>query len=353
MGFYIRKSIRLGPVRLNLSKSGIGTSIGVKGFRIGSGPRGNYIHAGRNGFYYRASLPASKPTREAIAPPHVTQAPPPIPSGTHDPLKVIDSGDVMQMADASSAGLLEELNHKRKRIRFWPFAAAATGAIAILGKGEFVPWVVAAGVLATLCVYYYDQLRKTVVLFYDFEPEREALFKALHDAFHAMTACNSSWHVDAEGNVRDRKYHAGASSVVKRSNISLTIGQPPFVKTNIDVPIIPVGKQTLYFFPDRLLVFEKSAVGAVGYGDLKIDIAPSKFVEDGSVPRDAEVVDRTWRYVNKKGGPDRRFKDNRELPIALYEQSHFQSNNGLNEIITLSKRGTTVGFSEAIAKLVA
>lgn len=26
----------------------------------------------------------------------------------------------------------------------------------------------------------------------------------------------------------------------------------------------------------------------------------------------------TWLYVNKNGGPDRRFKDNRQLPILLY-----------------------------------
>lgn len=37
MGFYIRKSFGLGPVRLNLSKRGIGTSVGMKGARISQG----------------------------------------------------------------------------------------------------------------------------------------------------------------------------------------------------------------------------------------------------------------------------------------------------------------------------
>lgn len=41
MGFRLRKSIRLGKnVRINLSKSGLGASVGVKGARIGTGPRG-------------------------------------------------------------------------------------------------------------------------------------------------------------------------------------------------------------------------------------------------------------------------------------------------------------------------
>jgi hypothetical protein len=41
MGFRFRKSIRLGKlIRINLSKSGIGASIGVKGLRVGIGPNG-------------------------------------------------------------------------------------------------------------------------------------------------------------------------------------------------------------------------------------------------------------------------------------------------------------------------
>ncbi|GAB3034901.1 DUF4236 domain-containing protein [Mycobacterium bourgelatii] len=56
MGFYVRKSVKAGPFRFNLSKSGVGVSVGVPGFRVGTGPRGNYVHIGRNGVYYRASL---------------------------------------------------------------------------------------------------------------------------------------------------------------------------------------------------------------------------------------------------------------------------------------------------------
>lgn len=56
MGFYVRKSLKAGPFRFNLSKSGVGVSAGVPGFRVGTGPRGNYVHVGRHGVYYRASL---------------------------------------------------------------------------------------------------------------------------------------------------------------------------------------------------------------------------------------------------------------------------------------------------------
>lgn len=46
MGWRFRKSIKLGKgVRLNLSKSGPGISVGGKGFRIGVGPKGPYSSA--------------------------------------------------------------------------------------------------------------------------------------------------------------------------------------------------------------------------------------------------------------------------------------------------------------------
>ncbi len=57
MGFYFRKSFKCGPIRLNLSKSGIGASFGVKGLRYGIDAKGKeYIHAGRYGMYYRKQL---------------------------------------------------------------------------------------------------------------------------------------------------------------------------------------------------------------------------------------------------------------------------------------------------------
>lgn len=63
MGLYLRKSFRAGPVRVNLSKSGLGVSGGVKGARISAGPRGTHVHAGRQGLYYRKKLKSGRSRR--------------------------------------------------------------------------------------------------------------------------------------------------------------------------------------------------------------------------------------------------------------------------------------------------
>lgn len=56
MGWYLKKSFGFGPLRINLSKSGLGASVGVKGLRVSTGSKGRQLNAGREGLYYRASL---------------------------------------------------------------------------------------------------------------------------------------------------------------------------------------------------------------------------------------------------------------------------------------------------------
>lgn len=354
MGFYIRKAIRVGPFRFNLSKSGVGISAGVKGLRFGAGPRGNYVHMGRGGLYYRKTLPSGSNGRNQTPnSPELQQSNTEI---EHEPLKEIESAHITQMVDSSSADLVAEMNANRKKVRIWPFIAVLGAILTFVAfknsETPIVALVVAAvSVALTIFASVKDSLRKTTVLFFELEPEIEALYQKLHDSFGQLSSSSSKWHVEAEGAVKDRKRNAGATSVIKRTSISLGTGNPPYVKTNISVPFIPVGKQTLYFFPNKVLIFEPNGVGAVSYPNLRISVESIRFIEDGSVPRDAKVVDRTWKYVNKRGGPDRRFKDNRELPIALYEDLNFTSDTGLNERIEISRVGHGDGFSSAIAML--
>ncbi|WP_410669075.1 DUF4236 domain-containing protein [Amycolatopsis sp. cmx-4-68] len=65
MSIYLRTSIRLGPVRVGVSKSGIGVSAGVPGLRLGTGPRGSYVRVGVGGVSYRATLGGHRARRTA------------------------------------------------------------------------------------------------------------------------------------------------------------------------------------------------------------------------------------------------------------------------------------------------
>lgn len=356
MGFYLRKSISVGPLRFNLSKSGVGVSAGIKGFRVGAGPRGNYVHMGRGGLYYRATIPSNIYKKSKSVLQSRVDAQPIIPDDTHDPLQEIDSAEACQIVDSSSRELLDELSQKSKSVRLWPFALVVSSILIL--SGLFYAWpkwllipIAILSVVGIYAAYVRDLLSKTVVVFYEFDSDLEKHYESLHSAATALASASAIWHIEASGRVRDRKYHAGASSLVRRKSTFVRRAMPPYVKTNVETVAIGVGQQVLHFFPDRVLIYDSKGVGAVSYQELIVQVNQTRFIEDASVPRDAKIVGRTWKYVNKSGRPDKRFKDNREIPICLYEEIALSSSTGLNELLNVSVCGVGAAFASSINEL--
>ncbi|MEI5999812.1 DUF4236 domain-containing protein [Paraburkholderia bengalensis] len=365
MGLGYRKSISAGPFRFNLSGSGIGVSVGVPGFRIGTGPRGNYVSISKGGFTYRATLPtsgirppaSSQPSSGApVARPNYTSPA----TATVGPMLSVASATADQLTSSSLDSLVHEINRKAGMMPLWPWCtvlALACIALAMLlsDGGLFV--AIASGALAmavcaaSLWVYYWDTARRATVLFYDLDATSEQAFSSVVNGLTQLAASARKWRIDATGRVLDSKYHAGASNVVQRKPLQLGIGPFSKVRCNLDIPYIVAGANVLYFCPDRLFVVTGRKVAAVRYGDLNLRDGSTQFIEDEGVPNDAVVVGRTWKYVNKSGGPDRRFKDNRELPVVRYDELSLTSASGLNERFHFSKSGVAAAFCHSARNL--
>jgi tetratricopeptide (TPR) repeat protein len=385
MGFYFRKGFNFGPLRLNLSRSGLGASFGVKGARIGFGSRGSYVHVGRGGLYYRQNLsPSPSPLRPPGSQPDRTE------------LSEIDSADVQNLTDSSSEDLLAELNRVHRRVDLFPIAFILSMVVVLSlvaaplllsdaiderspsasamriplaevlrerlveprGLLASIPpswlwWFGAAVSLGgaipiTLHLRRLDLTRGRAVLTYELDLDAEQKFARLSDAFAQLASCDRVWHVSAQGDTNDWKRNAGARSLVKRKPIELTVGKPPRVMSNIDVPAVPAGREMLYFFPDRMVIYTRVGVGAVTYSDLQTASSEVQFIESDGVPPDAEVIGSTWRFVAKSGGPDRRFKDNYEIPIARYGELRLKSSSGLDELFQCSKSETVSAIAAAL-----
>jgi hypothetical protein len=70
--------------------------------------------------------------------------------------------------------------------------------------------------------------------------------------------------------------------------------------------------------------------------------------EDEGVPSDSQVVGYTWRFVNKKGGPDRRFNNNRQIPEVLYQDMNIQGPGNLRKVLQISQVTDRGGFDNAL-----
>lgn len=356
MGFYIRKSVRVGPLRFNLSNSGIGVSTGIPGLRVGTGPRGTYVHMGRGGLYYRQTL--SSPTSRT---PHFDQPNVAVSvehRNTHGPMNAVGSGCVTDMVDTNSTSLLSEIDQKRKCIVWWPSVLITSLILGILlVAAKVTMWLTSPCILLLLIgivvVYEYDQLKKTVVLMYELDGPTLESYQKLFTAVNELARCGCVWHVTAQGQVYDPKYHAGAGQLINGRRLSVSYRNPPYVTTNLSVPYLPFNQHSMYLLPDRILVYALNGVGAVDYDSLKLFASPTRFIEEGTVPHDAKVIDHTWRYVNKSGGPDRRFNNNRQIPICQYEELQITSPTGVSELLQLSRLGVSEHLESAIMSVVA
>lgn len=124
MGLYFRKSIRLGPIRLNLSKSGIGASVGITGLRYGIRPNGTeYVHAGRYGVYYRQELTRNRSARTPTA----SNAA----STTTQPTNVFSASSAASLAKASTSQMLQLLAQPRQWHRIDMLVGLASTAVCI------------------------------------------------------------------------------------------------------------------------------------------------------------------------------------------------------------------------------
>ena len=59
-------------------------------------------------------------------------------------------------------------------------------------------------------------------------------------------------------------------------------------------------------------------------------------------------VGQTWQYVNVKGGPDRRYKNNRVLPIMRYGTLEFASGHGLQWQLQVSRADAAAPVAHAV-----
>lgn len=193
-----------------------------------------------------------------------------------------------------------------------------------------------------------DVKRKTLEIYYTLDEEVDALYQKFLEYFREFSFSKKIWQkLHAEG-VADTKYHAGASQLISRigvKGISYNMLPSPFLKTNVSVPCITLRATQLYFFPERLIIKRGNKFGATFYKNIQITSSNVRFIEEESLPTDTNVIDYTWKYLNKSGGPDKRFNDNRRIPICLYTDYTFQSDNGLYEVITTSKVGAMDNFA--------
>lgn len=444
MGFYFRKSKKVGPFRLNFSKSGVSASSGVKGARISVGPKGTYVHLGMNGFYYRKKLNFDEPTGDSS-----------ILEYTEDSAseRIISTSNFENLSDVDSRVFIEEIEEKDRKplltplLGWFPFIVLFVYCLYFINrpidvaevKKEYLiinkplvnirqepstkasvlmqarendqyellnsedstwskikllrtedsigyvystlgipkeivvsstktslfwkyTWLVMI-ILGSLFVLFVvwirflskkDEERKSLEIYYTMDEDLKILYNKFLEFFKEFTTSSKVWQKTRAIRSNDVKYTSGASELIDRKSVkSISNDLKPMqnLKTNIPIPCIKLDGIELYFLPERLMLKKDKKYAAIFYRNIQISSTNVRFVESETAPRDAEIISYTWEYVNKRGGPDKRFANNRELPICRYSEYEFWSDAGLNEVIMTSRAGAMESFCEFIRRI--
>ena len=242
------------------------------------------------------------------------------------------------------------------------------------GSSTWLNYVSAALVIAVICIHFglgdrvatiivgtfaalgllwlivWSRHRGKICLRYDLDDATLAhAADAVGRVGEALSQTSWLWEITSSTESHDHKRNAGVGTLVNRREAQCFRFEPRWLDCNVEVWAIRSGDGVVILFPECVVFWAPHDVIRVPHTKLRCDSESTLFVEEGPVPADTDVVGRTWEYVNKSGGPDRRYKDNRELPRVEYGQLTFRISGEAPRVFQLSAPACADAASNAFA----
>ena len=154
-------------------------------------------------------------------------------------------------------------------------------------------------------------------VFYQVTGETKSAYKALITASQQLNSRGGCYIDHAERAIfgtESNKGNAGASRLLDRNQMQ--VGPQHAIKFHLNfMPVtFQYGFGHIYFMPDELIIAENSGdCTFVPYSELSYRVLETTHM-NVPVPGWCTPVGYTWQYMNKDGGPDRRYSNNVQIP---------------------------------------
>jgi hypothetical protein len=371
MSFKFRKRLRIFPgFTLNLSKSGLSATVGMRGLNVNIGSKGKYLNVGipGTGIYDRVRLNNGE---KQDSPPN---------SNTPDTRRIDSPREIPAPTDASEIksfnpelitseglfGLKESIidAEKDKRQLCAESLQAQSEANSARRKMVFSKIFLIGFFVKSFEKKFREQQKEAeeaakaysnfkVDIDFNFDDEIKNDYLSMRKCFDQLCNVDTIWDIKTEQENDRFKTRSAASYSVNKEKIYFEIVSLDFINTKYEaLKMQNANGGDLYFYPGFIAIKDGKGneFGLLDFRDLIIEHHPQKFVETGHVPSDTKVVGNAWKYVNKNGQPDRRFKDNYEIPIVLYYDFNISSKSGLYESYQFSNPNFAAEFCAALVK---
>jgi hypothetical protein len=197
-----------------------------------------------------------------------------------------------------------------------------------------------------------EQLRLTTVATeITVDQEQAEPYYRMRDTFSTLSECQKVWNVLTEKAIDRIAERTNASTAVTRTPVSFSLNSCGLIQWEQKLPHLPnrTGGD-MYVYPGFILYrASKQAFALIDFRDVTLRFVSTQFTETETVPSDSQIIGRTWAKCNKDGAPDRRFRDNYQLPVANYGTLLFSSRDGLDVRYICSNPRSAEDFVKAWA----
>lgn len=170
------------------------------------------------------------------------------------------------------------------------------------------------------------------------------------EAFQEAAQSQRIWDVTSSKAVDRVRERSRAAVSVERRPVSFSLAdQDPVLRTGArSLHLQNANGADLVVYSGFLLIETAAELALVDLRDIQVEFSICSFTETEGVSSDSQVAGHTWAKVNKDGSPDRRFRDNFQIPIARYGELVLKSRTGLHEAYLFSNLEGSRRFAERL-----
>lgn len=191
----------------------------------------------------------------------------------------------------------------------------------------------------------------TIKVTFEASETAKSAYASLVRAFDTLRGCKKCWDVTSERSTNRVAERTAANSVVFRQAVDLGFSSTDIVQFDGKAMRFEnVNGDDILIYPGVAVIPRADgAFALVDIRDIEAKFSVTRFQESEIVPSDTQVVSTTWEKSNRDGTRDKRFADNKEIPVCRYGTIQFSSGSGLREEYMFSNADATEAFVVALS----
>jgi hypothetical protein len=205
-----------------------------------------------------------------------------------------------------------------------------------------------------------SQVRKainesSVTLEVEMDVDAQSAYNKFLSCFKDLLASQYIWDITSASGIDRVKTRSAAGLAVTRRRTTFELASAAGITSSRPSACLKnLNGADIYIYPGFFVMFNSpTELGVVELSDLSVEFSRTQFVEQEALPSDSARVGEVWERSNKDGSRDKRYAENKLLPVMEYGELEFRSKSGVYEKYMISNVSAASSFADALRNFTA